>query len=925
MYSIEKSFSEDLLLSELRGGSKDALTEFKDSEPTPERLLAVAEGYWSLKLIPKKNQTPELCLIMIKKDASNICHVSRKILTADFCLMAAKENGNIVRWIDESLITSEIADLAVSYDGTSLRSIPQNLITEEMCWKAIRSDGCAIQYVPGAYITEEMIKEAVRETGLALEFIPKKRRTKAVSLIAIRSDGASLQFVPRRFVSEEWCKIALANNPIALMGVPEEMKTEGMCSDCLRRSVMAVDAIPEEWFRKPVIRKAAYDTEVMSSVKKEYRDGIFYVVEKVQCGYRKLPFSGDTEYISSSSFEIETKFDSFDEFRNYLWNDLSGADLSHVEFDGYDLTGCVLDGARIPHVALASQKLGGSALYGPLVKKSKSYVPNSLVLQNEAVSPETVFHVSDFHSNDVWGSDKIFYISDLHLDIKLIKQFSYELSDLEIRNYIHDKILLMTAECSKWNTLLILGDVSFSFSLSKVFYEELSKVWNPKYIIVVLGNHELWGAGMDAGDVDGRIAAYRKMLDSLGIVLLQNDMLVDGQLVTEEMIMDSDIETLRNACIKRNRIILGGIGFSGYCKDFNAANGIYNGAMDLKEEEKRTKRFEKIYLKLKDALGKKQIVVATHMPKTSWSKDKYCPAWVYASGHTHKNEYYEGATYSLFADNQVGYKRKTFGLKHFRLSSTYDVFTYYEDGLYQIKRSEYIDFYRGIGQSIEFNRTGGIILMLKREGFYLFLFRSTEGQEKLYLLAGGTLKKLERNDEQYYFERMIHYSRNINLMMDKYNKAIKTLSRMVKCLGGIGTVHGCIVDLDFYSHIYLNPIDGTVTPYYAESISRKWVYGSVRELLETHCPGMLKRVSRVDHEIVPLLDGAVMEDAKSAVPQYITDTSMYEPSRIIKALQYTTDGNVIRTWYEKLDRDEYSIHTTANNYHVITKDNVKDN
>ena len=95
------------------------------------------------------------------------------------------------------------------------------------------------------------------------------------------------------------------------------------------------------------------------------------------------------------------------------------------------------------------------------------------------------------------------------------------------------------------------------------------------------------------------------------------------------------------------------------------------------------------------------------------------------------------------------------GLKHFYLSSTYDYFLYYEDGIHKITKEKYLDFSRGMKIDMMFNRTNGSIYMLKNQGVYLFIFKM---KDKLYLLNGGKLHKLEKDCLEYYFDRMVFYS-----------------------------------------------------------------------------------------------------------------------------------------------------------------------
>ena len=47
-----------------------------------------------------------------------------------------------------------------------------------------------------------------------------------------------------------------------------------------------------------------------------------------------------------------------------------------------------------------------------------------------------------------------------------------------------------------------------------------------------------------------------------------------------------------------------------------------------------------------------------------------------------------------------------------------------------------------------------------------------------------------------------------------------------------GRIHGCIIDIDFYNHVYVNPVNMKVTGYYALDIINKKVYGNIPELLK---------------------------------------------------------------------------------------------
>lgn len=145
-------------------------------------------------------------------------------------------------------------------------------------------------------------------------------------------------------------------------------------------------------------------------------------------------------------------------------------------------------------------------------------------------------------------------------------------------------------------------------------------------------------------------------------------------------------------------------------------------------------------------------------------------------------------------------------------------------------------------------------------------------------------------------------------LLEPYNKAIWALSGEIRNIGGDGTVHGCIVDIDFLNHVYLNPFDGKVTPYYAENTVSRLVYEDLPALLREKLPELYPKFIAADKKgSIPLLSQFAvsrenetqnMESAK--VPELVMGTEMYSPSRIMRSLQYIFDNNVIRIWKDEI-------------------------
>ena len=139
------------------------------------------------------------------------------------------------------------------------------------------------------------------------------------------------------------------------------------------------------------------------------------------------------------------------------------------------------------------------------VESLKEYCLDNIFEQNETTKQMNILHDNDIMKTDKldFNSSKrtnvIYYISDLHLDHKILKKFPKKATKEKINEYINNIVLDIVNDLDgilDYNSyLLIGGDVSFSFEISKIFYESLayniSSVWR-NHIIVVLGNHEFW-------------------------------------------------------------------------------------------------------------------------------------------------------------------------------------------------------------------------------------------------------------------------------------------------------------------------------------------------------------------------------------------------------------------------------------------------
>ena len=538
-------------------------------------------------------------------------------------------------------------------------------------------------------------------------------------------------------------------------------------------------------------------------------------------------------------------------------------------------------------------------IFADVKDKQRLVLQTSRNLKEEAARKD----LSTFDMSFDYKCQRVYYVSDIHL-MHRIKNAGCRSKEDVI--YVIQKIVDTIAN-DAGGLLLIDGDVASDIGIFQLFVKRLSQTLRRNtQVVFTLGNHELWS--FPGFQIEQIVSKYRTILEEYGMYLLHNDLLYkeDCGLLADpntgtHLIKYHDLCQMNETQIadrlrSARYVILGGLGFSGYNMEFNADNGIYRMTVDRDTEIKESKIFEDLYNRLRPILANKNTIILTHTPKKDWCREADPNKnYVYVSGHTHRNFFHDDGEYRVYSDNQVGYHSENPHLKTFLLDNDYDCFSDYEDGIFEVTGEQYNDFYRGKNISITFQREVNVLYMLKKNGYYCFIHKSRSGS--LTILNGGAMKKLEIQDVQYYYDNMDAMISTIKTPLDKFTSFQKRVADMVKRIGGVGTIHGSIIDIDFYNHIYVNPLDLSMTGYWASDIINKIVYPSIPALLEKNCPTIFG-------EYVKLLKGngenplAPKQQTNVAIlPQTYLDTDIYKASREIKKMQKLS-SNILTSWYE---------------------------
>lgn len=508
------------------------------------------------------------------------------------------------------------------------------------------------------------------------------------------------------------------------------------------------------------------------------------------------------------------------------------------------------------------------------------------------------------------SAEPVYYISDIHLEHQLDLQHK---TVSEVEELVQGKVNELIASIpEKRGLVLIGGDTAYSAELARIFFKKLkSALFGVSMkLIAILGNHELWDGDPDHGSqktVEEIIEKYRTSKEDFYSfrTLLENTLWVQYHGVhdlqfNEKAILEATDDELADLCRQSTKIVLGGIGFSGCNQNFNAANGkIYRGTISREEDIARSSRFRVIYEKILRCAASSQIIVLTHNPMHDWSDAPYNPNWIYISGHTHQNSIirqHDGTT--VLSDNQIGYDKKPLHFNYFTIKGWYDPFETWTDGIYQITSKQYQDFNAGRGITMQYNNTKPV-QMIKRSDVYMF-FREENG--KLYMLSGGRALNIDHSIE-YFFDRLPAYAATITAAFTPYHEALQTISKEIKAFGGSGCIHGCIVDIDFYNHVNLDPLTGRIKTYYAFDTTFGWEYTNLCCLLAEKSPELLKAYMAAQQEgRLPILSSHNTQNdiALATIPDLMFDDFMYDQSRIMRSVQYVLDQGVVRIWKDDI-------------------------
>ena len=506
-----------------------------------------------------------------------------------------------------------------------------------------------------------------------------------------------------------------------------------------------------------------------------------------------------------------------------------------------------------------------------------------------------------FSKSPLIGKIAVYYISDIHLEWHL-KDCRDEDELKNLVQAIFPSDLKGKIKNGNGNFIVAFcGDIANTLELSKSFYTMFRNCWELLSggeirffpVLAVLGNHEY----SEYNTVEEADKEYKEMFDGIGIMFLNNKQCTAP-------IGNHFKTTIR---------VVGGTGFAKYEPYYNCENIIGPKEMSREDEIFESERFAAEY---ESALANPltigtPVIVITHYPLKAWM-DKYKETMskrcLYFNGHNHRNTVMLKDGYHLYANNQVGYKENAkITFKKALFGTIVNPFIQYDDGAYEISSDRYLQFLHYCGENMDsitlidaqLKRAGSKLYMIKRLGYYGFFIIS---ENATYICVGARYKKASQyTDIQYFYDNFMAIVNRYMIALLPFRMAEEKISAAVKKLGLDGTIHGAIIDLDFYNHIMLNP-NGTVTVYYSPIFGVAKKYKSFEKYLESseNKKALQKYEAEKDNQlmVLNLHDGDLSD--KGLVGVDTSANSMYGLSRRIRNIERLFTSNVLREWDDSL-------------------------
>ena len=220
--------------------------------------------------------------------------------------------------------------------------------------------------------------------------------------------------------------------------------------------------------------------------------------------------------------EEEKTYASFNRFYKALNKNLEDADLLDYDFDGIDLNKYDLSKAKISSTVMIKLGIYKDNIFKIVTKDSNL----------SDITLSTNFDLVDSRKPNEITDEEVFalcYISDLHINHKLINRFKNSANIYELDAYLKEIVYKLKRSLPTFTynySIVFIGDISYNFEVFKLFFRVFRAELPYRQTFVILGNHELWDTKLNkrCKSIEEIINEYRKFLNELKIILLENQL-----------------------------------------------------------------------------------------------------------------------------------------------------------------------------------------------------------------------------------------------------------------------------------------------------------------------------------------------------------------------------------------------------------------
>ena len=386
---------------------------------------------------------------------------------------------------------------------------------------------------------------------------------------------------------------------------------------------------------------------------------------------------------------------------------------------------------------------------------------------------------------------QVYYISDMHLDEKAgVLPDQDRPSTESIQSYCQSAVNKLSASIKPdlSNDIIFIfgGDISHDKEVILAFFQAFGKSMkqfkseaNQVFAFLVPGNHEKM--------IEDLPNTYSKLKKS-GIIVLDRQIAINNGTSFEiKKLRETDNIFSEATEARRKKII----------KEYG---GRIFAILGTPFDDEILFPMMEIF----DVTEKSLIIYVTHFESTlRLSRPGFF--WIY--GHTHRN--YRNTAESTYADNQNWKISDDFKWKRLLFEPPSDPFASLEEGIHDITPKDLDQFYLFKNINAFASRQIGKLSLVKRDEYYMF-FEQTN--KSLFVLNGYSKKAAERPIE-YYFNNLSGYIRLMKDFVSDYSKRLIDISAYIQKLGGIGKIHGAVIDVCDSLHIFVDPLENRTFRY----------------------------------------------------------------------------------------------------------------